>query len=79
MPITPWASARPQLHNKTVVYNHKRPGKFALGGRTYDFRMKPAFPEKLVAGDLDRPFDDIHLEGLVDQSIGRHVVKRGVE
>ncbi|OYW93226.1 MAG: hypothetical protein B7Z13_07875 [Caulobacterales bacterium 32-67-6] len=37
-----------QLHNKTVVYNHKRHGKFALGGRTYDFRMKPAFPKKLT-------------------------------
>jgi hypothetical protein len=36
-----------QLHNTTVVYNHKRHGKFALGGRTYDFRMKPAFPRKL--------------------------------
>ena len=38
-----------QLQNKTVVYNHKRHGKFALGGRTYDFRMKPAFPKKLTA------------------------------
>jgi hypothetical protein len=38
-----------QLHNRTVVYNHKRHGKFALGGRTYDFRMKPAFPRKLTA------------------------------
>lgn len=37
-----------QLYNKTVVYNHKRHGKFALGGRTYDFRMKPAFPKKLT-------------------------------
>ena len=36
-----------QLHNKTVVYNHKRHGKFVLGGRTYDFRMKPAFPKTL--------------------------------
>jgi hypothetical protein len=36
-----------QLHNKTVVYNHKRHGSFKLGGRTYDFRMKPAFPRKL--------------------------------
>ena len=36
-----------QLHNKTVVYNHKRHGKFALGGRTYDFRVKPVFPKKL--------------------------------
>jgi len=38
-----------QMHNKTVVYNHKRHGKFALGGRTYDFRIKPAFPKKLTA------------------------------
>ena len=37
-----------QLHNRTVVYNHKRHGKFALGGRTYDFRMKPAFPTRLT-------------------------------
>ena len=37
-----------QLHNKTVVYNHKRHGRFALGGRTYDFRMKPTFPKKLT-------------------------------
>jgi hypothetical protein len=37
-----------QLHNKTVVYNHKRHGKFALGGRTYDFRMKSAFPKTLT-------------------------------
>lgn len=36
-----------QLHNRTVVYNHKRHGKFTLGGRTYEFRMKPAFPKKL--------------------------------
>jgi len=36
-----------QLHNKTVVYNHKRHGQFALGGRTYDFRVKHAFPKKL--------------------------------
>lgn len=37
-----------QLHNKTVVYNHKRHGKFALGGRTYDFRMKPTFPKTVT-------------------------------
>ncbi len=36
-----------QLHNKTVVYNHKRHGRFTLGGRAYDFRVKPAFPSKL--------------------------------
>ena len=37
-----------QLYDKTVVYNHKRHGKFSLGGRTFDFRVKPAFPKKLT-------------------------------
>lgn len=36
-----------QLYNKTVVYNHKRHGEFTLGGRTFDFRMKPSFPKTL--------------------------------
>ena len=36
-----------QLHNMTVVYNHKRHGTFALGGRSYVFRMKPVFPRTL--------------------------------
>jgi len=36
-----------QLYDKTVVYNHKRHGTFALGGRKFDFRVKPAFPKKL--------------------------------
>lgn len=36
-----------QLYDKTVVYNHKRHGNFALGGRKFDFRVKPAFPKKL--------------------------------
>jgi hypothetical protein len=36
-----------QLYDKTVVYNHKRHGAFALGGRKFDFRMKPAFPRTL--------------------------------
>jgi hypothetical protein len=36
-----------QLYNKTVVYNHKRHGLFSLGGRTFDFRVKPAFPKAL--------------------------------
>lgn len=36
-----------QLHNKTVVYNHKRHGRFSLGGREFDFRVKPAFPKTL--------------------------------
>ncbi|HEY4252680.1 MAG TPA: hypothetical protein VGM87_15820 [Roseomonas sp.] len=36
-----------QMHNRTVVYNHKRHGRFALGGRTFDFRVKRAFPKAL--------------------------------
>jgi hypothetical protein len=36
-----------QLYDKTVVYNHKRHGQFALGGRTFDFRVKPSFPKTL--------------------------------
>lgn len=37
-----------QLYDKTVVYNHKRHGRFALGSRTFDFRVKPSFPKKLT-------------------------------
>jgi hypothetical protein len=37
-----------QLYDKTVVYNQKRHGRFSLGGRTFDFRVKPAFPKKLT-------------------------------
>jgi hypothetical protein len=36
-----------QLYDKTVVYNHKRHGKFSLGGRVFDFRVKPSFPKAL--------------------------------
>jgi len=36
-----------QLYDKTVVYNHKRHGNFALGGRKFDFRVKPSFPRTL--------------------------------
>jgi hypothetical protein len=36
-----------QLYDKTVVYNHKRHGSFTLGGRTFDFRMRPSFPKTL--------------------------------
>ena len=36
-----------QLYDKTVVYNHKRHGEFSLGGRTFDFRVKPRFPRTL--------------------------------
>lgn len=37
-----------QLYNKTVVYNRKRHGEFVLGGRAFDFRVKPDFPKKLT-------------------------------
>jgi hypothetical protein len=37
-----------QLYDETVVYNHKRHGQFSLGGRTFDFRVKPSFPRKLT-------------------------------
>jgi hypothetical protein len=36
-----------QLYDKTVVYNHKRHGTFFLGGRKFDFRVKPSFPKTL--------------------------------
>ena len=39
-----------QLYDKTVVYNHKRHGEYALGGRKFDFRVKPAFPEEAQPG-----------------------------
>lgn len=36
-----------QLYDKTVVFNRKRHGEFTLGGRKYDFRVKPSFPKTL--------------------------------
>ena len=36
-----------QLYNRTWVYNRKRHGVFTLGGRKYDFRVKPRFPRRL--------------------------------
>ena len=36
-----------QLYNDTVVYNHKRHGRYTLGGRVFDFRVKPDLPTKL--------------------------------
>lgn len=35
-----------QLYNISVVYNHKRHGRFELKGQIFDFRMKPYFPKK---------------------------------
>ena len=41
-----------QLYNHTVVYNHKRHGKFKFGNRVYDFRMKPKFPNEFNRENL---------------------------
>ena len=37
-----------QLYNSQIVYNHKRHGKFKLGGQSFDFRMKPRYPKKVT-------------------------------
>jgi len=37
-----------QLYNTTTVYNHKRHGHFTLGGRVFDFRVKPSLPRTLT-------------------------------
>ncbi|MBL1146529.1 MAG: hypothetical protein HND56_05210 [Pseudomonadota bacterium] len=55
-----------QLYNETVIYNHKRHGHFKLGGRMFDFRMRPRFPAKLtqefllvdLVNNLDRLAED---------------------
>jgi hypothetical protein len=31
-----------------LAYNHKRHGNFTLGGRRFDFRVRPAFPKTLT-------------------------------
>jgi hypothetical protein len=36
-----------QVYSNYVVYNHKRFGTFTLGGKRFDFRMVPAYPNKL--------------------------------
>ncbi len=37
-----------QLYNTRVVYNHKRHGRFTLGGVPFEFRRKPRFPRQLT-------------------------------
>lgn len=37
-----------QLYNEPVVYNRKRHGRFRLGGRMFDFRMRSSVPRKLT-------------------------------
>lgn len=36
-----------QLYSDYVVYNHKRTGSFALGGKRFKFRFVPSYPAKL--------------------------------
>ena len=37
-----------QLYNTRVVYNHKRHGRFTLGGVPFEFRRKPRFPRQVT-------------------------------
>lgn len=37
-----------QLYNHRVVYNHKRHGRFTLGGMPFEFRRKPRCPRQLT-------------------------------
>ena len=37
-----------QLYNEKIVYNKKRHGRFKLGNRYFDFRVKSDFPRKLT-------------------------------
>ncbi|MGV3530560.1 MAG: hypothetical protein ACO1OO_16785 [Flavisolibacter sp.] len=41
-----------QLYNEPVVYNHKRHGRFKLGNRVFDFRVKPHFPRQVTEAFL---------------------------
>lgn len=34
-----------QLYNYQIVYNHKRHGRFELGGQQFEFQMKPHYPK----------------------------------
>jgi hypothetical protein len=38
-----------QLYNYQIVYNHKRHGRFELGGQLFEFHRKPRFPKKVTA------------------------------
>jgi len=38
-----------QLYNYQIVYNHKRHGRFELGGQLFEFHRKPRFPKKATA------------------------------
>ncbi len=53
-----------QLYNTTVVYNHKRHGKFKLAGLEFDFREKPNFPN---ARQVNREFLLVDMLNNLDQ------------
>jgi len=36
-----------QVYSTTLVYNHKRAGEYSLGGKRFEFRLVPAYPDKL--------------------------------
>lgn len=56
-----------QLYNETVVYNHKRHGRFTLGGRPFEFRVRPHFPsfltQEFLLVDLVNNLDRLAEEG----------------
>ena len=37
-----------QLYNKRIVYNHRRHGKFKLGGKEFHFHSKPKYPKEIT-------------------------------
>lgn len=55
-----------QLYNETIVYNHKRHGQFNLGGRVFDFRVKPSFPKSLTREFLLVDLVN-HIDGLAEE------------
>lgn len=79
-----------QLYNETIVYNHKRHGRFKLGQRTFTFRKKAHFPSKIskefllvdlvnniahLAEDRDRVLSLVKKRAAeMDQSVLRHTV-----
>ena len=36
-----------QVYSTALVYNHKRAGVYSLGGKRFEFRLVPAYPDKL--------------------------------
>jgi hypothetical protein len=57
-----------QLYNTTWVYNHKRKGEFKLYGKTFEFKLKSAFPRQItreyllvdLLNNLDELAEDQH-------------------